>query len=94
MKTPKHILVTEMPYILLSFLIKKKALRQFLTAVTKYSNAHNNVTAIKWVKSYYSKHCIDMIFLSSFTWRYTSQGYEFWLNISMEWEKLWRQKTL
>lgn len=91
MKTPRHILIAEMPHILLSFLIKKKALGPFLTAVTEY-NSMSDDTAIKWTKHHYSERLIADVFLITFEWSHTLEGFNFWLEINIEWEGLWIQK--
>lgn len=94
MKTPRHILVAEMPYLLLSFLIEKKALEPFIVAVIKHGSIHDATAATNRAKSYYDEYWMDKIVICLFIWHWTPQGYEFWSNINKEWELVWKQRML
>lgn len=88
MITPRHILVAEMPYKLLSFLIEKKILNSFIDEVLKQHNFYSNAYCFGWTKHMYRPHKIDIIFCYSLFWKDTAQGMMFWDKINREWEEL------
>lgn len=92
MKTSRHILVAEMPYKLLSFLLKKKILSSFMDEVLKQHDLYNEDTTLEWTKRMYS-YKIDIIFDCSIFWRDTVQGWSFWHKMSREWGEIWKPKT-
>lgn len=73
-----------MPYSLMSFLIKKKALGRYL----------NNVYEDKFIVlcAYKFKNLpIDMFYcnsiLAAFKWSYTKEGHDYWSKLNIEYEE-------
>lgn len=73
-----------MPYSLLTFLIKEKVLDSFLDGSSKY--AHDNKINLE---SFYTKLRVPSIAIEcTLIWRHTKEGYYYWdnLNVKYKWE--------
>lgn len=70
----RHLLVAEMPYKLLSFLIEERALTEFI------NNSLQNLCRPREVPQLYDREIFNIIF-TSFLWNNTNEGYLFWLNL-------------
>lgn len=80
-----------MPYSLLSFLIKKKALESYLNNVCEDWITKLKILAIHEVKNLpiYTFYCNKIG--CAFIWEYTKEGFDFWDELNDEYEK---EKTL
>ena len=78
-----------MPYLLLTFLIKEKVLDSFLDGSSKY--AHDN--KINLESFYRILRIPDMAIECTLIWRYTKEGHHFWRKLHkkhMGNERFWR----
>lgn len=74
-----------MPYILLSFLIKKKALSSFLNNTSKYAILHNiglHYIYGRLKDPYAAIEC-------TFAWDCSKEGYSFWRELNIEYKQIW-----
>ncbi len=80
----RHELVVDMPYVLLKFLIKEKALGKFVS---------NNTFEDKWVIKGYTDAIkkgqvpADRLILAAFVWNETEEGHDFWEDLHQRFEK-------
>lgn len=70
----RHLLVTEMPYKLLSFLIEEGVLTEFI------NNTLQNAYKGREVLRLYDRRIPDII-SDSFIWNNTNEGYIFWYKL-------------
>lgn len=70
----RHLLVTEMPYKLLSFLIEERVLTSFV------NNTLQNLSKSREVSQLYDRRVSD-IMSDSFVWYNTYEGYFFWYKL-------------
>lgn len=73
-----------MPYALLSFLIKEKVLRSFLNNVSMYTLSRNLNLKYVFLKLRDPGQAIECTFI----WRCSSEGYSYWYNLNekYKWE--------
>lgn len=74
-----------MPYLLLTFLIKEKVLDSFLDGSSKY--AHDN--KIKLESFYRILRIPDMAIECTLIWRYTKEGHHFWRKLQNKYKNIW-----
>lgn len=74
-----------MPYLLLTFLIKEKVLSSYLNNISEYTY-HCNI----YLESVY-KNLKDpsMAFEYAFSWRYTKEGHNFWKELNDKYKNTW-----
>lgn len=75
----RHLLVTEMPYKLLSFLIEEGVLTEFI------NNSLQNLYKSREVSQLYDRRVSD-IMSDSFAWYNTNEGYFFWYKLYKKYE--------
>lgn len=74
-----------MPYLLLTFLIKEKVLDSFLDGSSKY--VHDNKINIE---PFYTKLRVpDMAIECTLIWRYTKEGHHFWQKLNNKYKSIW-----
>lgn len=73
-----------MPYLLLTFLIKEKVLDSFLDSSSKY--AHDN--KINPESFYRILRIPDMAIEYTLIWRYTKEGYHFWRKLHNKYKNI------
>lgn len=80
----KRKILFNMPYALLSFLIKEKVLRSFLNNVSMYTLSKNLKLKCVFLKLRDPGQAIE----GTFIWRYSSEGHYYWhnLNKKYKWE--------
>ena len=81
----KKKILFNMPYALLSFLIKKKALSSFLNNTSKYAILHN--ISLHYIyrrlrDPYAAIEC-------TFAWDCTKEGYDFWKGLNDKYKSIW-----
>ena len=74
-----------MPYLLLTFLIKEKVLSSYLNYISEYTY-HWNI----YLESVY-KNLKDpsIAFEYAFSWRYTKEGHDFWKELNDKYKNTW-----
>lgn len=74
-----------MPYLLLTFLIKEKVLSSYLNNISEYTYRCNI-----YLESVY-KNLKDpsMAFEYAFSWRYTKEGHNFWKELNDKYKNTW-----
>lgn len=77
-----------MPYLLLTFLIKEKVLSSYLNNISEYTY-HWNI----YLESVY-KNLKDpsIAFEYAFSWRYTKEGHNFWKELNNKYKNTWEMK--
>jgi len=80
----KRKILFNMPYALLSFLIKEKVLRSFLNNVSMYTLSRNLNLKCVFLKLRDPEQAIECTFI----WRYSSEGHSYWYNLNekYKWE--------
>ena len=74
-----------MPYLLLTFLIKEKVLDSFLDGSSKY--VHDNKINIE---PFYTKLRVpSMAIECALIWRYTKEGHIFWQKLNDKYKSIW-----
>lgn len=74
-----------MPYLLLTFLIKEKVLDSFLDGSSKY--VHDNKINIE---PFYTKLKVpSMAIECTLIWRYTKEGHIFWRKLNDKYKSIW-----
>lgn len=77
-----------MPYLLLTFLIKEKVLDSFLDGSSKY--AHDNKINIE---PFYKKLRVPSMAIEyTLIWRYTKEGHHFWQKLNYKYKNIWEMK--
>lgn len=73
-----------MPYKLLSFLIKEKVLRSFLISVSMYTLSRNLNLKCVFLKLRDPEQAIECTFI----WKHSSEGHSYWYNLNekYKWE--------
>lgn len=74
-----------MPYLLLTFLIKEKVLDSFLDGSSKY--AHDN--KINLESFYRILRIPDTAIECTLIWRYTKEGHHFWRKLHNKYKNIW-----
>lgn len=74
-----------MPYLLLTFLIKEKVLDSFLDGSSKH--AHDN--KINLESFYRILRIPDMAIECTLIWRHTKEGYDFWRKLHNKYKNIW-----
>lgn len=78
-----------MPYSLLTFLIKEKVLDRFLDNTSKYAIVHSINLSCLYTKlrdPYAAIGC-------TFAWRCTEEGYDFWKRLNNKYKSIWEMKN-
>lgn len=77
-----------MPYLLLTFLIKEKVLDSFLDGSSKH--AHDNKINLE---SFYTiLRAPDTAIECAFPWYYTEEGYNFWIRLNNKYKSICEMK--
>lgn len=74
-----------MPYLLLTFLIKEKVLNRFLDNVSKYTIVHSISLPYLYIRlrdPYMAIEC-------TFVWACTKEGYNFWKELNDKYKSIW-----
>ena len=79
----RNYLVTNMPLKLLLFLIENKILHQFITYVLRDQKGIRTAPDIIKFISKQEKSIFSLLF----TWIYTDEGFDFWIEIYTKWRK-------
>lgn len=74
-----------MPYVLLTFLIKEKVLSRFLDETSKFTYHCN----IDLESAYKNLRDPSMAFEYTFIWRYTKEGHNFWEELNNKYKSIW-----
>ena len=83
-KVRRQILLN-MPYLLLTFLIKEKVLSNFLDNISKYTISHSINLSYLYIRlrdPYMAIKC-------TFAWACTEEGYDFWKKLNEKYESIW-----
>ena len=78
-------ILLNMPYILLTFLIKEKVLSRFLDETSKFTHRCN----IDLESAYKNLRDPSMAFEYSFIWRYSKEGHNFWEELNNKYKSIW-----
>lgn len=74
-----------MPYLLLTFLIKEKVLSNFLDNISKYTISHSINLSYLYIRlrdPYMAIEC-------TFAWACTEEGYDFWKKLNNKYKSIW-----
>lgn len=74
-----------MPYLLLTFLIKERVLNRFLDNTSKYAIVHSINLSCLYTKLRDPYAAIEY----TFTWYYTEEGYSFWKGLNDKYKSIW-----
>ena len=81
----KRQILLNMPYLLLTFLIKEKALSNFLDNISKYTISHSINLSYLYIRlrdPYMAIEC-------TFVWDCTKEGYNFWRELDDKYKNIW-----
>lgn len=81
-------ILLNMPYLLLTFLIKEKVLSNFLDNISEYTISHSinlSYLCIRLRDPYMAIEC-------TFTWACTEEGYDFWKKLNEKYKSIWEMK--
>lgn len=74
-----------MPYLLLTFLIKERVLNRFLDNTSKYAIVHSINLSCLYTKLRDPHAAIEC----TFAWYYTEEGYNFWKGLNDKYKSIW-----
>lgn len=74
-----------MPYLLLTFLIKEKVLNRFLDNVSKYTIVHSISLPYLYIRLRDPYTAIEC----TFVWACTKEGYNFWKELNDKYKSIW-----
>ena len=74
-----------MPYLLLTFLIKERVLNRFLDNTSKYAIVHSINLSCLYIKLRDPYTAIEC----TFAWYYTEEGYNFWKGLNDKYKSIW-----
>lgn len=86
-KVRRQILLN-MPYLLLTFLIKEKVLSNFLDNISKYTISHSINLSYLYIRlrdPYMAIEC-------TFAWACTEEKYDFWKKLNEKYKSIWEMK--
>lgn len=86
-KVRRQILLN-MPYLLLTFLIKEKVLSNFLDNISKYTISYSINLSYLYIRlrdPYMAIEC-------TFAWTCTEEGYDFWKKLNEKYKSIWEMK--
>lgn len=85
LKLHRRQILFNMPYSLLTFLIKEKVLDRFLDNTSKYAIVHSINLSCLYTKLRDPYAAIEC----TFTWYYTEEGYNFWRELNNKYKSIW-----
>lgn len=74
-----------MPYLLLTFLIKERVLNRFLDNTSKYAIVHSINLSCLYTKLRVPSMAIEC----TFVWHYTEEGLNFWKELNDKYKNTW-----
>lgn len=74
-----------MPYLLLTFLIKEKVLDSFLDGSSKYAIVHSINLSCLYTKLRVPSMAIECTLI----WRHTKEGHRFWQKLNNKYKSIW-----
>lgn len=77
-----------MPYLLLTFLIKERVLDRFLDNTSKYAIVHSINLSCLYTKLRNPCTAIEC----TFAWYCTEEGYDFWKRLNNKYKSIWEMK--
>lgn len=80
----KRQILLNMPYLLLTFLIKEKVLSNFLDNVSKYTISNSINLSYLYIRLRDPNMAIEL----TFAWVYTEEGYNFWKKLNDEYKSI------
>lgn len=83
-KVRRQILLN-MPYLLLTFLIKEKALSNFLDNISKYTISHSINLSYLYIRLRDPYMAIEY----AFVWDCTKEGHHFWQKLNNKYKSIW-----
>lgn len=86
-KVRRQILLN-MPYLLLTFLIKEKVLSNFLDNISKYTISHSINLSYLYIRLRDPYTAIEC----TFAWVCTEEGYGFWKKLNEKYKSIWEMK--
>lgn len=78
-----------MPYLLLTFLIKERVLNRFLDNTSKYAIVHSINLSHFYTKLRDPYAAIEC----TFAWNCTEEGYDFWKRLNNKYKSIWEMKN-